>query len=145
MQLADPGTLYNSPANHFVADFIGDSSIIALTRENGRLVHAGSTVHHQSVIPESATVSMMVRPERIRVTNDPRPDENILDATVLNVVYQGDTYLLQTALVDGTEVKVRGMVSGDTLKQLPPAGTRIKLAIKAEDTLLISGDEAMRH
>ncbi len=145
MQLADPATLYNAPANHFVADFIGDSSIIGLTQENGQLMHAGNTVRHQSVMPDSTTVSMMVRPERIRVTNDPGPDENILDATVVNVVYQGDTYLLQTALADGTEVKVRGMVSGDTLKQLPRAGTQIKLAIKAEDTLLIAGDEAVRH
>ena len=73
MQLATPQALYESPANRFVADFIGDSSFLPVERHAGTVAHAGQTLMLAHPIPETAELLLMIRPERIRLLRDTPP------------------------------------------------------------------------
>ena len=39
MQLDDPVRIYDQPANRFVADFIGESTFLSVTRDGDRICY----------------------------------------------------------------------------------------------------------
>lgn len=93
-QEGDPNTLYNSPRNTFVADFLGKSNFIDLTVKG----QTGSTLHCAakdvsfditSETPASAgsDIKVALRPERLRIG---APDQEFLPATVKQVSYLGE-------------------------------------------------------
>ncbi|MFK7859337.1 MAG: ABC transporter ATP-binding protein [Granulosicoccus sp.] len=136
-QLADPATLYNQPANRFVADFIGDSTFLPLTRSGKDALYGGKSVKTKTPVPDRGDLHLLIRPERVSVVTDDEPEMNILEATVNNVVYQGDTYLLYVTLQDGAKLSVRGMVLGNTISSLPEAGALVRLGVHRDDAMLI--------
>jgi len=141
-QLADPTTLYNQPANTFVADFIGDSTFLPVKRSGQDVLYNDKTIKTNAPVPESGVLYLLVRPERVRIVTGEESDMNILEATVNNVVYQGDTYLLYATLLDGSMLSVRGMVLGATIDSLPEPGTQVRLGVHRDDTLLIADESA---
>jgi iron(III) transport system ATP-binding protein len=87
VQLADPYTIYDRPADPFVADFIGSSNFFrgeAVKAENGTLqiaLGAGRTLVAGSPLPikDGSPVTVSVRPEKIHVLT--RPEDGPADAT----------------------------------------------------------------
>ena len=142
MQLATPEMLYDQPENKFVADFIGDSSFITVTRDGDSLVAAGTTLKTNRPVPDAAKLALMLRPERVHLMDGPREgDTNLFDARVTDLVYQGESYLLYAALEDGTEVAVRGAIRAGTYGNLPKPGETVNLALDAADTVIIADEE----
>jgi len=142
MQLATPRNLYEQPANRFVADFIGDSTFLPVEK-NGRQIAFGSQVlNHTNPAPDAASLLLMARPERIRLL-DAKPEKgmNTFDAVAKQVVYQGDSYLLNAQLEGGELISVRGVVRQGTVSGLPSVGDAIKLGLAPEDTVIIDGRE----
>ena len=66
---------------------------------------------------------------------------NRFPATVSEIVYQGDSYLLYAALEDGTQLALRDVVRRDTIAGLPEPGARVALGLHARDTVVIPGGE----
>jgi iron(III) transport system ATP-binding protein len=99
-QLADPYTIYDRPADPFVADFIGSSNFfcgIARERQNGRIrveLSGGSSLFASApkVVDAGRAVSVAVRPERIRLTDAPAQARE-LQANVLQVEIEERTFL----------------------------------------------------
>lgn len=140
MQLATPQRLYDQPANRFVADFIGDSTFLPVKRRGDEVIFAGSPLKFAHAIPETSELVMMVRPERVRlVEGDGSQSMNTFPATVSEMVYQGDSYLLYATLPDGTEISVRGAIRDGTVSGLPQVGDEIVLGLDPGDTILIDG------
>lgn len=140
MQLATPQSLYDQPANRFVADFIGDSTFLPVTRQGDEVVFAGTPLKLVHPIPESSTLVMMVRPERVRLVQEGAGESmNTFSATVSEMVYQGDSYLLYARISDGTEISVRGAIRDGTVSGLPQVGDTIVLGLDPGDTVLIHG------
>lgn len=137
MQLATPQELYEQPANRFVADFIGDSTFLPVTHEGDRLIAAGVTLKTTRKAPDADKLSLMLRPERVTVMEGDTGDANVFDATVTELVYQGESFLLYAKLTDGTEVAVRGAIRDDTFRTLPAPGAAVKLGITPADTVII--------
>ena len=141
MQLDSPAQIYNSPANRFVADFIGESAFLPVTRRGEAVSYAGTPLTLAETPPDGELV-LMVRPERVKIlTGDGPPGMNRFAATVSDVVYQGDSFLMYAILADGTEVAVRGVVRSATLAALPPVGGAVTLGLDPEDTSLIADQE----
>jgi len=142
MQLATPQELYDLPENKFVADFIGDSTFLEVTREGDRLIAAGVTLTTTCPVPDAKSLSLMLRPERVRLLEGkPEAGTNVFDAKVSELVYQGESFLLYAALTDGTELAVRGAIRSDTFAGLPRPGEMVKLGLGSADTVIIAGEE----
>ncbi|WP_172292889.1 ABC transporter ATP-binding protein [Pseudoruegeria sp. HB172150] len=143
MQLATPRDLYERPANRFVADFIGDSTFLPVKKRGDHVYYGDTALMHDAPPPEAKELMLMIRPERIVLTDDgPREGSNNFEATATNVVYQGDSFLLQAKLPDGGEIALRGATRGAQLSSMPSVGDRVMLSVAPEDTVLIDGTGA---
>ena len=140
MQLATPRDLYERPANRFVADFIGDSTFLPVTRSGERVMYGDMALAHTAPAPDTAELALMIRPERIVLTDTPREGANTFKAVATEVVYQGDSFLLYARLNDGTRIALRSAMRGD--RPLPAAGDEVLLSLAPEDTVLIDGAES---
>ncbi|PWC39476.1 ABC transporter ATP-binding protein [Azospirillum sp. TSO35-2] len=142
MQLATPRELYDRPANRFVADFIGDSTFLPVRRSGRGVAFGDMALTINGPVPEADNLLLMIRPERVTLVRDGQsvaPESNQFAATVREVVYQGDSYLLQSELVDGTLLTMRGAVRGANLSAMPTIGDRVTLNLAPDDAAVIDG------
>lgn len=143
MQLSTPRDLYESPANRFVADFIGDSTFLSVTRQGSQIFYGNMALKHAAPAPDTSKLLLMIRPERaVLATDGPREGTNNFSATATEVVYQGDSYLLHARLADGDMIALRGAIRGANAFVLPSAGDPVTFSLAPEDTVLIDGSEA---
>ncbi len=109
--------LYETPANRFVAGFVGDSTVLAGTLGSASAQHAELVLPtgerlagvNVNAAPAGAAVTASVRPERIHARFTPPADSaNVLPATVNDVIYFGDHLRLRCALAgqDAATVKL---------------------------------------
>ncbi len=137
IQVDAPRTLYDQPVNRFVAEFIGESSCLAVETRNGRCHCAGTPLDVDASRHEGGAL-LMLRPERVRV-GDPRDGDNALVARVTGVVYQGDTYLVQGTLADGSRISARGIAHAGALDRVPAIGETATFGFAARDAVLVKG------
>ena len=90
-QIGDPKTIYDEPANAFVADFIGESNILRGTMIKDELVEfAGATFPCvDSGFGENAPVDVVIRPEDIMLVGE---DVGQIVGTVKSVLFKGVHY-----------------------------------------------------
>ncbi|MDB5644528.1 ABC transporter ATP-binding protein [Methylobacterium sp.] len=132
VQIGDAATLYERPANRFVAGLLGDVNLIegrVLARDAagiatvetpcGPLLAAGQV--------EGACV-IALRPERLTVSEDPGQASSSLTGQVLDTTYLGDRVRTQVRLADGRLWRVSAPAGSKTM----PAGTDVHLSYRPE-------------
>ena len=109
-QIASPTDIYDEPATVFVAGFIGQANLWPATLQSqdgdtAILTALGSTLEAWSNSTLSGDITLMVRPERVRVAADEAtaPD-GAVPATITSLVFQGPVMRLAADAQDGTEV-----------------------------------------
>ena len=120
LQIGTPKTIYDEPANAFVANFIGESNIIRGTMVRDELV-CFSGVDFPCVdsgFGENAPVDVVVRPEDIVIVGE---DIGQLTGTVKSVLFKGVHYEMMIESHDFT-----WKVHSTTMQ---PAGSRVGLSI----------------
>ena len=142
-QLAEPETLYEDPANSFVAGFIGENNLIP-ARLAGRegdlaIVDLDDGVRlrarDRADLQSGASVNLAIRPERLSVAADgPRSSGDAISGTVAEVFYLGDHVRLVVAVGNGKPITARIPVT-----QHRPfwPGEPVTLACEAEDCRLL--------
>ena len=107
-QLGAPREIYDHPATRFVADFIGASTVL-----RGRAVavdqlavagDASLRVASCRALRVGEEGELAIRPERVRLA--PGPGDNVLDARIEGLVYQGAQTEVTARLGDGQRVLV---------------------------------------
>ncbi|CAK8724015.1 Spermidine/putrescine import ATP-binding protein PotA [Candidatus Electronema halotolerans] len=101
-QIGSPAEIYESPANEFVARFIGETNylhgtVAALTDEEHALFESpdyGSfSIYLDKKVQPGSKVALTVRPEKIRIAPQKPdklpPDVNVLHGTVEDMIYTG--------------------------------------------------------
>jgi putative spermidine/putrescine transport system ATP-binding protein len=112
-QVAAPAQLYARPATAFVAEFVGTMSRIPATRSGtDRVQVLGADLPVDGDLPADGDLDVLVRPEALRVSADPRGT-----ATVTAASFLGATTRLTVRLADGTEAKAD--LPTDTAAGLP--------------------------
>ncbi|MGR3425060.1 MAG: ABC transporter ATP-binding protein [Sagittula sp.] len=140
-QISPARELYERPANLFSAGFIGEMNMIPGQWDgNGLTLAQGERLAPPAAaligtVP-SGTVTLAIRPERLRVTAPDAP--GALSASLEEVVYAGAGTLLIARLADETEIRAR--VPSASLPKLTE-GERIGLAFDP-DALLVYGEAA---
>jgi spermidine/putrescine ABC transporter ATP-binding subunit len=129
-QLGAPREIYERPANRFVADFIGASTVLrgrAVARDLVALA-PGLTIRVAAgeALRAGEEVELVIRPERVRLAGG--PGEGTAEARIEGLVYQGSLTEVMARLGDGQRVLVfvtepapMRLAPGQTVHlQLPP-------------------------
>jgi multiple sugar transport system ATP-binding protein len=108
-QLGSPLDLYNQPANHFVAGFMGSPKINLIHRPAAQTHHAAAQLWRQMGGDAANGVdSLAVRPEHIHITST----EQGAPAQVVLAEHLGDSVIVHLR-VDGCEDLLRAKLSAD--------------------------------
>jgi putrescine transport system ATP-binding protein len=119
VQVGSPSDIYESPANRFVADFIGSVNMF-----EGQVSQGGSdgvridcaelrgTVRADRTVAcaDGATVWTAIRPEKITIGRQPPPavtaSENLVRGTVREIAYMGDMSIYLVQIDSGKMMRV---------------------------------------
>jgi spermidine/putrescine ABC transporter ATP-binding subunit len=136
-QLGAPREIYDHPATRFVADFIGASTVLRGRAVAGdRLAVAGDAslrVAAGRALRVGEEVELAIRPERVRLA--PGPGDNVLDARIEGLVYQGAQTEVTARLGDGQRVLV--FVTEPAPVPLAP-GQTVHLHLPADAFMLLA-------
>jgi putative spermidine/putrescine transport system ATP-binding protein len=142
-QIDTPQRLYEAPANHFVADFIGDSAFLDVTVADGVARWRDQTITPARPVADGAYL-LVLRSEKLMVGgNAPglntidTPGLNTIDADVIEIVYQGDSVRIDARLAGGDVVTLRELARAGHAARWPSPGDRVRLALDPADTLLV--------
>ncbi|HEY5518503.1 MAG TPA: ABC transporter ATP-binding protein [Cellulomonas sp.] len=149
-QQGAPAELYELPRTAFVANFLGQSNLVA-----GTVVETGSdtigveVAGTRLVVPTARAVSAVgdvlvgVRPEKIQLLlagQEPGPGSNVLGpGTVTDVSFAGVStqYLVDLGRLGAFTVFAQNLVGGATLR----VGDLVSLAWSVDHTFGLAGDE----
>jgi putative spermidine/putrescine transport system ATP-binding protein len=142
-QVADPQTIYERPANLFVASFIGESNRLpaqlAESHGDGRCTARladGTLLRGLAAAPcgEAGRAVVAVRPERIAVTAAaPGTPENSLGGTVEETIFLGGHLRVRLKCAAG---EVVASVPIQDAAEVPPAGSRAVAHWPAASTVI---------
>jgi putative spermidine/putrescine transport system ATP-binding protein len=137
--IGTPSEIYDRPHSRFVADFIGETNLLegVVEASNGdgtSLVLPGGqkirVAKSGSAVPGSS-LAISLRPERVRL-NDGGGASNVLPATVVDSVYQGDHFRVVLD-AGGTRLTAKA----DRRFGVPAEGSPVQAAFDASDCWVI--------
>ncbi|OXC71694.1 ABC transporter ATP-binding protein [Caballeronia sordidicola] len=127
-QLDKVDSLYESPKNLFVANFIGDSN-----RVKGKVVgtdgaycdlqiHGGATVRALNVarLAVGTDATAVIRPERLSIVSNGAVQRNVISGETLGMIYFGDHVRLRCRLPDSNECFVKVPLEGSGAAHIEP-------------------------
>jgi putative spermidine/putrescine transport system ATP-binding protein len=143
VQLDTPRQLYARPRTRFVAEFIGESSLLPVEVDE-RGAQLGGTTLRLDGRPNAAPAKqwLVVRPEKLSIMDSSVNGAafNIFEGTVKELIYQGDSFLCYVSLANGSELTIRNYSRSEILAKIPPVGQPIRLGLAREDTTLVCDD-----
>jgi len=140
-QLGSSVDLYERPASRWVADFIGQSNFIDgfIDSESIRLASGERIRHPSGTYPAGATVTLVVRPEKIRILPPETPAADIqLCGTVREVIYVGHATRIGVALANGHTIAIDVQNRGDAPRVT--IGDAVRLGWATNDAWLIPAE-----
>ncbi len=142
LQVGDPRTIYNAPADRFVADFIGESNLLT-----GRVLgSAGPGVHRIALAgaevlamgePEGPEALVMIRPEHVQVHFAATQDA--LSATIGETVFVGTETRLHLQLPDGGGF-IALLPNADATSERLERGRKVWLSITPGTARILEAD-----
>jgi spermidine/putrescine transport system ATP-binding protein len=143
-QLAEPTTLYETPANRFVAGFIGQTNVFSGTIESesgGRVALRTAGGQRIEVMARDETVPNLgeevhaaVRPEKVRFGES---GDNVSAAEVRQIVYLGASTQYIVELDGGGRLVLHQQNAFDATG--PSEGDGVSVAWDAQHCLLLGG------
>ena len=146
VQTGAPEQLYDRPATHFVADFLGEANFI-----DGFIARAGEIAAVDTPVgtllaaaehcpPQGAAVTCCIRPEHIEILSDaapsPQTDAAGLAATVESTLYLGEMVQYTCRLNDAVTWRVSAL---SNRRPIPPNQT-VTLRIPHTHVALLPGE-----
>lgn len=119
-QVGTPEDIYNEPQNAFVADFIGDSNIIAATMIRDELVEILGTKFAcvDKGFGENKPVDVVIRPEDVELVS---PNQGTIEGVVTHLIFKGVHYEMEV-MANGFEWLVHSTV-------MSPVGAKVGIHV----------------
>lgn len=140
-QLDTPQVIYNHPANSFVADFIGESTILPLSvNDSGGLLFEGHLVSTDSPLEPNGGYSLVIRPERLSIISGGGADSErtiVFDGVVKEFVFQGETAFALVSIAGKYDLSVRFGTNSSSSQNAMQPGDQISLGLNREDVIVI--------
>lgn len=116
VQTAEPHDMYEYPSNRFVAEFIGNVNLfegtVVTDERDSATVHCSDIqemvyLDHGVSCAPNQSVSVAIRPEKMRITRDaPDSPHNRSEGVITEVAYMGSQSIYKVRLLSGKEVRV---------------------------------------
>jgi putative spermidine/putrescine transport system ATP-binding protein len=143
-QIDTPHAIYNHPANAFVADFIGESTMLPLTRNT-----AGHLQFDEHLISrdhaEESDYALVIRPERLFVIGAEAidPEQTItFPGVIREFVFQGDTAYALASINDQHALSFRFGTDSSSSQDTLQAGDPVSLGLNRSDVIIIPRGDA---
>ncbi|MBI3709526.1 MAG: ABC transporter ATP-binding protein [Proteobacteria bacterium] len=129
-QVGAPDEIYDRPADDFVAQFIGESNLLAgeIAALDRVVLDGGASVTVRGLGAGHGRVRLLVRPEKMAID----AATNRFTGTVVEAVYLGEAHKLRVKTAEGIELLVRG-------HRAVPAGASLTVGFAPEDAHVICG------
>lgn len=139
IQIDTPSRLYERPNSRFVAEFIGETSLLPVERSGpSAVLLKGSTLQTAEPVPPTGLLLLVARAEKLRLVQTAGL-HNSFDATVERTVYQGDSMLVVARIEDMPDpVLVRSPIERGESAGMPASGQKIRLQIDPKDTVIVN-------
>jgi len=134
-QIDSPQRLYEAPASHFVADFIGDSTFLNITVCDGVARWRDLAITTAKPMRDGRYL-LVLRSEKLMLDKDSSA-LNRIDAEVIEVVYQGDSVRIDARLAGGEVVTLHELARAGRIASWPSPGDHVRLALDPADTILV--------
>ncbi len=142
-QVARPEEIYEKPESDFVAKFIGEANIIRGTVANAGKEYADVSILGTRIVrvgcnykffSKGEEVSILVRPEKIRLVRDEGFEGPVFEGVVRQVVYVGEAVKFKVTLSSGETAKVKMFSSSAGSVQV---GESVRIGAEEADMVLI--------
>ncbi|AWN53342.1 ABC transporter ATP-binding protein [Methylobacterium sp. 17Sr1-1] len=143
-QVDTPERLHDRPASAFVASFIGESTLVPVTRSGPDGVVLGTAILRSArPLPEGAGLLLALQTEKLLVAGETVPDGyNRLTGRVTDIVYQGESLKVFLALDGGPEISLRQPAHHAGRSAVPPVGAPLTALIHPQDTIIVPAEPA---
>lgn len=133
VQVGTPDEIYNSPANGFVAQFMGEVNEFRVSRADPQWLRDLDTEKRYPVPPESSVSEglLIVRPERMRLLSDSEKADSRFEGVVEN------QYVLGSRVQYQVRVKDRNLLVEAMIGQPYQVGDSVSLGWDADQSVLI--------
>lgn len=143
MQMGRPESIYERPANTFVASFLGESNFIQgrLLEQNGDTAlfalngDAKVRVYHADRLVQNQPYTLSIRPEKIRVSHTEENGLNHLRGKVNFITYVGNITIYRIEAL-GQEFKVQ--IQNDSTGQRFAIGDEVNLSWDEKNMLVLA-------
>ena len=143
VQIGTPEEIYSNPKNSFVADFIGESTILPLTRNNrGDLCYSGTVLYSAKPEFKNKNWGLVIRPERLfPIANTEKSGTLItFEGKILEFVFQGESTLGIIELLNGDKLTIRISPTITSSSINFKTGETIMVGLNHKDKILISAN-----
>jgi spermidine/putrescine ABC transporter ATP-binding subunit len=139
-QVGPPGEVYARPATRFVADFVGESNLLDGTARGGGTAEVpglGTVVLDGAARGQAGPVTLLLRPEALRIGAAAAALPNRATGTVVETVFLGLSVKLRLRLEGGLELLARLPLRPS---EPPPAaeGETVPLGFAPEDVHVVA-------
>ena len=141
MQLGTPNEIYNSPNNAFIADFIGESSLIPVSVKDNKAYLKKSEIFVNHSVEKNGDHLLVVRPEKLFISEEKEKSTNLFFGYVSESIFQGESQLLVLRLdpeVFGEQSLQMRIANGSDLKgKIPTVGDKISIGLRMSDSFIV--------
>jgi putative spermidine/putrescine transport system ATP-binding protein len=139
VQIDTPERLYDRPCDAFVASFIGEATLLGVTRVGDDAVRLGDTVLRTAhPLPRGDKLLLAVQTEKLVIDSDDRREGvNRLACRVTEVLYQGESLRVFATLADGTAISLRQPGGHDARRRIPEPGAPMNVVLDPQDTIVV--------
>lgn len=137
-QVDSPVELYEHPQTGYVASFLGDANFFRGSIKNGRLITDDLELAANKLEEyEGQDITVVVRSERINVSDEPSRGPNSATGTIESLIYLGSVSRYYVRLEAGKTVTVDTYEAGHNLHH---EGTKVTVSWSAEDCIVVKED-----
>ena len=141
MQLGTPNEIYNSPNNAFIADFIGESSLVSVKIQNKKAYLGTSEILLNHSVDKDGKYLLVIRPEKLFLAKKTEKNTNLFSAVVEESIFQGESQLLVLKLeekVFGSQVLQMRIANGSDLNdKIPIVGDQLSIGLRKLDSFIV--------
>jgi putative spermidine/putrescine transport system ATP-binding protein len=141
MQLGTPSEIYNNPNNAFIADFIGESSLISV-KVKGKKAYLGKVeILVKHAVERDGDYLLVVRPEKLFISTKKEKDTNLFAGIVTESIFQGESQLLLLQLdpeeYGDQSLQMRIANGSDLRGKIPTVGDKLSIGLRKLDSFLV--------